>query len=414
MKNSILFKIWKFPQLSETFILTQIITAINCGYEVKILVKDLLDFNENSSQLSLLERYKIKEKILLDDPKIPGHKIRRFIIAIHLVIINLGDLIKLFRFLNNEKFISISGIFRFHHYKKMNKFDIIHVQYGTNIYPLDLLKKLNVLTPKLIVSFHGHDAFFPINGIIKNNGYYDNLFQSAELIIANTRYLKDKILELGCPKAKIISIPVGVNIEYFRPIKKKVLNPDSIKLIMVGRLDKIKGHHIAIEVVSKLRKLKLPVVLNIIGEGQERINIEKLIQIHELEESVFLMGSKNQNEILNLFRDHDIYILPSIKLPNGRAETQGLAALEAQACGIPAVVFNSGGVKYTVRNNETGFVISEDKLNAMIFKIKELIENPELYQSMSFQARSFVKKDYSQKKIELIWCETYKNLINGR
>jgi colanic acid/amylovoran biosynthesis glycosyltransferase len=53
--KKLIFKIGQFPHLSETFILAQIITAINCGYEVKILVSELLDF-ENSKQLELIEK----------------------------------------------------------------------------------------------------------------------------------------------------------------------------------------------------------------------------------------------------------------------------------------------------------------------------------------------------------------------
>ena len=49
---------------------------------------------------------------------------------------------------------------------------------------IDFLKKIGFIKSSLIVSFHGHDAFFPINGILPNNGYDDCFFSSAIAIVA--------------------------------------------------------------------------------------------------------------------------------------------------------------------------------------------------------------------------------------
>jgi len=410
LEKKLLFKIWKFPQLSETFILAQIITAIKCGYKVNILVEDLLDIEE-SKQQGLIEKYKILDKIIIENYQIPKNKLRRFLKACFLVCINLPYFIKLIKYLLNEKILSISVVYRFQFYKQFKDYDIIHVQYGTNVKPIDVLKKTGLISSKLVVSFHGHDAFFPINGIIPNNGYYENLFKYGDLIVANTPYLAGIIEELGCPKNKLETIPVGVDTTFFHPIKNENKPNTTLKLISVGRLDKVKGHIYLIEVIDLLYKKGYSILLTIVGEGIERENIENLIAEKKLEDIVTLKGKKNQQEVKYYLREHDIYILAAVPVENKRRETQGLATLEAQACGLPAVVFDSGGVKYTVSDGKTGFIVPEFDVDAMTLRIEELIDNVRLRQVMGREASIYIENHFSQKKINDIWCYTYNILI---
>jgi len=407
--KSILFKIWKFPQLSETFILAQIITAIKCGYRVNILVEDLLDIEE-SKQQGLIEKYKILDKIIIENYQIPKNKLIRLIKACYLVCINLPYLVKLIKYLLNEKVLSISAVYRFQFYKQFRDYNIIHVQYGTNVKPVDVLKKTGLICSKLVVSFHGHDAFFPINGIIPNNAYYDNLFNYGDLVVANTPYLAKIIEKLGCTINKLQTIPVGVDTTFFHPLEKEKKAGDFLKIISVGRLDTVKGHKYAIEVVKRLYDKGYKIFLTIVGEGVERKNLENLIAKKKLERIVFLTGKKNQQEVRSYLQEHDIYILAAVPVENNRRETQGLATLEAQACGLPAVVFDSGGVKYTVSEGKTGFIVPEYDVDAMTQRIQELIDNVKLRQEMGIEAVIYVENHFSQNKINDIWCETYNEL----
>lgn len=410
----ILFKLWKFPGVSETFILAQIATALKAGYQVKILIKDQPNVLENNIHRRFIEKYDLKNKIVFERLKIPSNKTYRLVKAFWLLIKNVKYLPTIFQFFKHKNFQDLNNIYQFHFYKKFKDFDLIHVQYGTNSKPLDLLNKVGLINSKLVVSFHGHDAFFPINGIIRNEGYYDDLFKYGDLIIANTPYLAKIIKDLGCPENKIKSIPVGVDTSYFYSDKREIGKDGPIKLISVGRLDKIKGHNKAIEVVEILREKGVSVILTIIGEGPERKRIEELILQKELAEVVFLRGRKSQEEVRKALRSHDIYILASIPLENDRQETQGLATLEAQACGLPVIAFDSGGVKYTLLNNITGFVVAEHSIGRMVLKIIELSENPGLYRKMSTEARRFVEKNYSLTMIDEIWCNVYNDLINAK
>ena len=411
--KKLIFKIGQFPHLSETFILAQIITAIKCGYEVKLLIGQLLDF-ETSKQLDLITKYGIDKKIIIEDYKIPKNKVIRLIKWFALLAINFRNIKTIIQFHKGNIKFSLTWLYQWVFYNQFNDVSIFHVQYGTNSSTLALLKKIG-FKPSVIVTFHGHDAFFPINGFIPNNGYYDNLFKYGNLVTANTAYLADKIIELGCPKELLSIVPVGVDTDFFYPIKKGLGKNEKSKLITVGRLSVVKGHIYAFVVVKKLKEAGYDVVLTVVGEGSERLNLENYIKDNKLNDSIVLVGAKSQEEIRELLRDNDIFLFPSVPLHYGKStETQGLATLEAQACGMPVIVFDSGGVKYTLENGISGFVCNEFDVDAVVDNIIKFIEKPNLLSKMGTNAINFVNENFSQKIIDQKWEIIYNNMINGK
>jgi colanic acid/amylovoran biosynthesis glycosyltransferase len=320
----------------------------------------------------------------------------------------------IYKFHKEQSQFSLTWLYQWHFYKQLNEVALFHVQYGTSVRPLDILKKTEFLKPKLIVTFHGHDTFFPINGYISQEGYYDNLFQYADLITANTPYLGDKLIEIGCPKSLLQLIPVGVDTDFFYSKKQMKLPSSILKLITVGRLDKVKGQNYAIEVVRQLINKGINVELTIIGGGEEQSNLENLTTKCSLGEKVFFLGKKSPVEIREALWDHDVYLLMAVPLPDGRRETQGLATLEAQSCGLPVVVFDSGGVKYTVDNGISGFVCPEVDVEAVVDKIVFLSKNQVQLDIMGSNAVIFVMDNYSQSVIDKKWRKIYNNVINEK
>lgn len=408
--KSIVFKISKYPILSETFITSQIVTAINCGFDVKLLVTEVLSF-EASKQTKLLEKYNIADKIVIEDYKIPKNNICRFLKWCYLLIINVNSLNYIIRFYKHQNSFSLTWLFQLVFYKKFAQATIFHVQYGTNKTPVDVLKKIHFIKAKLVVSFHGHDAFFPINGFIPNNGYYDFLFAEADAIVANTPYLAETIKDLGCPSNILKTIPVGVDTSFFTPNKKVAQSGSgTLHIITVGRLSLVKGHIYALQLIKLLKNKGLDVHFKVVGEGPERPALEQYILENNLSNDVTLEGGKSQNELRDLLWCSDLFLFTSVALEDGRRETQGLATIEAAACGLPTVVFDSGGVKYTIKDKETGFMCKEFDVECMVTKVERFYLNRDLLSAMGKQAATFVRETYSHKVIIKKWQDLYERL----
>ena len=407
--KTILFKLWQFPRLSETFIISQILIAIECGYRVKILVKELLEINEITHE-KLIKQYHLNDKIIFEDYKIPTSKLLRILKALFLILFNLSDLPKLLAFIKEHKKFETKQIYEFHFFKNLEVFDIIHIQYGTNGSPIDKLKKICLLSSKIIVSFHGHDLYFPINGVIKNNGYYDNLFKYSDILVANTEYLKDLLLELRAPVEKIKTIPVAVDTNYFYPLWENKKRSEIINIITVGRLEIFKGQRYGIRCIAELLIKGYKVHYTIVGAGSQEEKLKHYIKEYKIAEHVTMTGRKSQKAIREMLLEQDIFLMTSVTDPNYGVESQGLVTAEAQACGLPVVAFDSGGIKYTIIDEKTGFLVSEYDIEAMIDKIEILIKNCELRNTIGKEAVKYIEQNFSKNKIKATWCKTYASL----
>lgn len=411
-QKKIIFKLSEFPHLSETFILAQMITAIKLGYDVKVIIGRLLNI-DNSLYKEVLVQNRIIENIIIENYSIPKNKFLRTLKFILLLIKNFIKINAILSYYKKQDQFSFTWLFQWNFYESFNDSShVFHVQYGTNRYPLDLLKSTGFYKPALIVTFHGHDAFFPINGFIPNNGYYNNLFTYGDIITANTTYLADKILALGCPEEKLKIIPVGVDTDFFYPITTGKIFDKTLKMITVGRLDPVKGHKYSVEIVNKLVQCGFDVTLTIVGEGAERQTLEELIEINNLTKKVFLLGKKSQNEIRDLLRESDLYIINAVPLIDGRRETQGLATLEAQACGLPVLAFDSGGVKYTIEEGKTGFVFKEYDTESIVNLIKNFSIDRDLLVYLSSNTGKFIDENFSQNHVNNLWGHQYNKLFN--
>ncbi len=409
-EKTILFRMWRFPGYCETFIISQIIIAIKCGYKVQILVEDLNEFKKGIHK-EVVEEFEIYEKIVEEDYKIPKSKILRIMKATGLFLINFICFFHFVKFLKYSKGSTIEMIYQFNFLRKLNSYDIIHVQYGTNVKPLDVLKELGILKSKIVVSFHGHDLYFPINGRIPNNGYYDRTFKYADLLVANTFYLKSLLINLGASEEKIKTIPVSVDTNFFYPIKRSK-NKGPIKIITVGRLEVFKGQNFGVECISRLIEKGYNVHFMLIGDGTQKDYLQKLVRKKKLENHITLAGRKTQEEVRGFLREQDIFLMTSITDPDYGVESQGLVTAEAQASGLPVIAFDSGGVKYTFENGKTGFLVPEGDVKEMVNKIEKVIQNDQLREQMSKAAVRYIDINFSQKRINKNWCQVYNALIN--
>ncbi|WP_409538752.1 glycosyltransferase family 4 protein [Gillisia xinjiangensis] len=386
--------------------MNQIVMAIKMGYGVRILTGELTDISVNAN-FKLFEEYKLSEKIIIEDYKIPQQKSTRIFNAAWLLIKNVSLLPHFIKYYKQSDKKGLLPLYEFFFYKDFRKFDTIHIQFGTNKHPVDIMKKTGYLKSRIIVSFHGHDLYFPINNRIPNNGYYDRLFEAADYLVANTAFLKEKLLALSAPEKKIEIIPVAVDTSIFKPGKPDNNKSGITRILSVGRLEIFKGHHLGIECISKLVKRGYDLQYSIVGSGSQDEVLEQLIQKSGLTNHIKLLGSKSQSDISRLLPTQEIFLMTSITDPNYGVESQGLVTAEAQACGLPVVAFDSGGVRYTLIDGETGFLCKEKDLDCFTEKIEILISNDVLRKNMGLNAVEFIERKYSENSVLDKWRNIY-------
>ena len=166
-------------------------------------------------------------------------------------------------------------------------------------------------------------------------GTYKRIFlkrvlkSAAKIICLSEPQKKVIAAKYGLPLASIMVIPNGVNAKFF--VGNKTTENAVPRLLFVGRLAPQKNLSLLIKAVAQMKE---KVLLDIVGEGEERENIEALIQQHELQ-NVTLHGKKIGEDLIKLYKSADVFVLPSLK------EGLSLSMLEALAAGLPVIASDS-------------------------------------------------------------------------
>lgn len=163
--------------------------------------------------------------------------------------------------------------------------------------------------------------------------------------------------------------------------------------------------------VNKLVKKGLNLKYFIIGDGDERHNIEQLIEKLHLKEHVTMLGEKNQSEVKNCMQQSDVFLMTSAYDDIGRRETQGVVTAEAQACGVPVVAFRSGGIPYTLEEGSTGYLAEEKDLEEFTRHLENLCTNETLRKKMGQNARKFIEDNFCQTKLAQKQISIYEKVL---
>ncbi|MEV5111709.1 MULTISPECIES: glycosyltransferase [Bacillus] len=151
--------------------------------------------------------------------------------------------------------------------------------------------------------------------------------------------------------------------------EKVDLERKGVKLVSVGRLSHEKGFDLAIEACKNLVGDGYEIKWYIIGEGEGRGKLEKMIEENHLQDHFLLLGLKENP--YPYIREADIYVQPS------RFEGKSIAIDEAKILHKPIVVTNFSTAKDQIKNEENGLIIDMDA-HPLSEGIKKLIHNEEL------------------------------------
>ena len=385
---SIYFKLNSFPQVSETFIVNNLVYAKQRGFDIKIYVDRYLGL-ENSSQADILKKYNIESEIVrpFSFSKNKSKKLFQFLyILCHLRI--LKYVYAYYKLKRKKIFSPLATLYQYRNLKN----GIVHVHFNNALKALIDLSKIGYINPKCIVTFHGYDAFLDDKeSFQKKYGAFHKKHVVA--VTTNSNYLKEKVVQLGVDKSKIKVVPIGFDPERFKGFPRKLPETKNIKLITVGRLVQLKGQIYVIRALSKLKQKGYSISYTIIGSGNYETKLKTETENLGLTDHIYFEGSKTQEEIKTYLQESNLFIMPSTYDDNnGRREAFGLVSLEAQAMGLPVVGFRSGGFPDTIIERKTGFAVEDRNVEELADKIEYLISHPHIYLGMSKAALKHAQK----------------------
>lgn len=198
---------------------------------------------------------------------------------------------------------------------------------------------------------------------------------------AISRSTAEDLVGRGIPRDSIEVIYPGIDTVGYTPdASARAASP---VFAYLGRLKRYKGVHFVIRAFAELRSPNA--VLEIAGAGDYRPDLEELARSLNLGERVKFLGRISEAEKLALLRRAWALVFASPK------EGWGITNLEAAACATPVVASNSPGIRESVRDGLTGFLVSHGDVRAMADAMRRIASSRELVDTLGAEARVFAE-----------------------
>lgn len=240
--------------------------------------------------------------------------------------------------------------------------DIIHCHFGISGKAIYKILEDKSYSIPIIVTMRGTDTT-SLPFIDKE--YYEvlkKMFCSNNFFFtANSNFLRNKLIDLGANEKRVFKIYNTYNQNFFNHHKAIKFNQgDKLRIVAVGRLVNWKGHEYLVEAFSRLvKEIYEDAELTIIGEGDLRNHLMKLIEYQGISDKVKFLGKIEHKSLPLILQKHHIYVQPSIRDDKTRQEEAfGVSLLEAILVGLTVIATKTGGIPEVIgRGNQHAFLV---------------------------------------------------------
>ncbi len=232
----------------------------------------------------------------------------------------------------------------------------------------------------------------------------------ANTVVAPSQMIVSYLQRIGV-YTPVVNIPTGVDLEEFKNldsewlIKNYGVDPQEKTLLFVGRLGKEKNVTFLLKAFQIIQKDYPDCRLVLVGKGPLEDQLKRMARDMEIEDKLIFTGVLSRQKIVHCYASSDLFVFPSV------TETQGLVIGEAKATGLPVVAIRAFGPAEMVEDGEDG-ILTDPSLPSFTEAVLKLLQDSELYRSMSEQAKKNVTKVSASKSAEQM-LELYRELIDS-
>ena len=247
---------------------------------------------------------------------------------------------------------------------------------------------------KIISTVHGFSNFDRMNRSYVERKTFEILekilFKYNDYYIAVSNSIKNYLINKGLNESKINLIYHSIKINDENTYTCLNTNDKEFIIGSVGRLEEVKGYDILINAVKLLKDDGYIIKCILVGEGKEKIYLEKLSLELGVRDNIVFEGFKNNVDFE--IKKMDIYIQPS------RQESFGISILEAMNNCKPIVATRVGGIVEIIDDEVNGILFELEDKYGLYRKIKGIIENPLQAEKLAIEGKSKLVKDFSINK----------------
>jgi glycosyltransferase involved in cell wall biosynthesis len=302
----------------------------------------------------------------------------------------------------------VSGLWHTFFLARQFKPEVVHVFFGSPDGPLGWALKRVYGLPYLI-SLRGADV--PSDEVKRFAKHYRLLrpfirwlWRDADALVAVSNGLRGYAAETA-PDLPIEVISNAIELSVFTPPRQQHQHEGPVRLLFVGRLNAFKNVEMLVEMTNRLKAMEVDnFELQLVGEGEHRSNLERLVVEKGLTRQVRFLGWVDRTAIVEIYRQADLFVTATTweGMPN--------TVLEGMACGLPVVGTRASGLAELVREGVNGYLVDINDASTLADRVADLIENPYERRRMGKESRKIAEQEFTWEYIAEQYVEIYKRL----
>lgn len=224
----------------------------------------------------------------------------------------------------------------------------------------------------------------PVNALLY--AYFRNRQGKSDFVTMPTKQAIDNLILSSGKEFKIpvAAVSNGVDLTNFKPGKvakeiydKYGLSKNSLKVLYVGRVDPEKKVGVIIEAFKKARSFLPKTEMIIVGDGVDRLRLEKIVSEEGLTNEVKFLGRVLPPDLYELYKVGDVFATAS------EIETQGIVLIEAAATGLPLIAVDKGAVSEVCITNKNGYLCEPGNVDEISKAMVKILSDQDLRKKFS-------------------------------
>jgi len=307
-------------------------------------------------------------------------------------------------------------------------YDLVHAHFFMSALVASKLKR--ALDIPFVVTFHAlgkvrlqyqDDDCFPAQRVAIEQAVIDD----ADAIIAECPQDEHDLVTLyDADEARIAVVPCGYDPAEMQPVsraeaRRRIGLPEHGRvLLQLGRIVPRKGIDTVVRAVALLKSAhELRTTLVIVGGESDQPDVEKTPELARLialakqegvEDCVVFAGRKARHELKYYYSAADFF------LTTPWYEPFGITPLEAMACGTPVIGSRVGGIKFSVVEGRTGFLVAPNDHRALARRLAHLYSDTAIRSFLGRQSQRRAKECFTWRKVTRSIADLYEDVLARR
>ena len=274
--------------------------------------------------------------------------------------------------------------------REMERLEVrrVHAHYATHpalaAYVVHLLTGL-----PYSITAHAHDIYVERTMLAEKVGAADFVVAISEF----NRALLARLYGEGV-RSRTHVVRTGADLSVFSPPGRREHGTGPWTVLCVASLQDYKGHPYLIDACARLLEDGLDVTCVCVGEGEDRPALEEQIRLRGVQDRVILAGAQPRQRVAELLATADAFVLPSVITSSGKMEGVPVALMEALAMETPVVATDISGVSEIVEDGVTGCLVPERDPEALAAALRRLHDDPAWGAQLARAGRERVLREF--------------------